>query len=1517
MNWQVIKFRFYWLLRKVFLYGLYFAIAFLIISFTLLQFSTVQTALTGRMLRNFSKVSGFDITFDRLYVSWFDRLEIEGLEVSDPLHNKMIEAERLQVNFQLSTLLEHNDINLDAATLHGGRVNLVTIPASDSTRELNIDVFIAAINAQSKSGGGASPKVNIGEIILDQSAFSYNNTDRDSITRGFDYYHFRVGVPDGEVEDFKVIGDTIQLQLRSMVAVEEKTNLGIHEFRTFFRYCRTGMEFLGMDLKVGRSIIRDTVIFSYQAPSDFSDFNERVKFSARLKGTVIDPVDLALFAPGAQALGQPAHLAGRIDGKVSHFSYHDMHVGVGTTLLSGNLDLDGLPAVNETFINLNLKQGHIAIADLRFLFEDDVYQKLEPLGKFNASGKFVGFINDFVTNGDFETRLGRIKSDINLKIEEGNIEASVYQGNLELGDFDLGVYFGDTVKYQKASLKGQIKGKGLTAKTANFQLNGTISSIGVMNYNYKNITTDAQFARQLFNGKINIDDPNLKFNANGFVDFRHGHQVVSIRANLDTAWLQPLNLTRQKIFIRSYVDIQSRGLQIDSLFGDARLKDVTFIDEDDTLKLDSVHINSSLKDQRRTLTLRSSLLDASLEGNYYYSTLFFDVTHLFHEFYLNLRNDKKAIVDYYQAKTKRTQEYEANFQIAMRNMNPVIDLLDLDMHVSKNIALTGQFSNGYTSIVHAYTKFDTVRYQDKYFYNSELEFSGSKVRDSTDVLAGVTVTSTRQEISPAFISKNLLVEAIWNGHHVDLGIDFDQEGYSNLVRLKSEIDFLLDSTRIKILPSRILALEKEWSVNQQNYTLIKGKEWQIHNLQIQHDKESILLDGQLSANPSPELMLTVTNLNLDILNSLSQEKFLGTVNGSIAARDVYKNPYIQNNISITDLTVNNFLIGNVTGTNVWNQADSRFDINFFIDRVEKRIVNLTGFYDPRAKTDPLQVKANLENANLKILEPFLRGIFSQIAGTVTGEYNIVGTFSNPGITGEGKISDGQIMIDYLKTLYAFTGTVGMTANQIQFKNFNLTDAFNNKGTLNGILAHRNFSDMHINLDGTFRNFQLLNTGPKDNSLFYGQGYGTGKLNILGPIANLKISASARSQKNTKIYIPLNGSESGVEKKDFINFSHFTDSLVIKANQKKPKGKVELSGITMDLNLEITPDAFTEIIFDIKAGDIIRGRGNGDIKLQLDTKGEFNMFGMVEFTEGAYNFTLYDIINKEFSINKGSRITWFGDPYQGNLGITASYRQQTSLAPILSDQTIINEPGIRRKYPVEVLLKLDGPMLSPQINFDIDAKDLPDNVPVEGKSPVPLRFEFNSFKAKLDEQELKKQVFSLIMLRRFSPYGESISASGSLTSSVSELFSNQLSYWLSQVDQNLEIDVDLKGMNQEAFNTFQLRLSYSFMNGRLRVTRDGAINNQNNRSDISSIAGDWTVDYYLTADGKFKVKMYSRSNATSLNTSLGTQAALTTGVSLLHTQNFNQLTDLLRSARRKKEDEAKKEVDATNDDGGGK
>jgi hypothetical protein len=766
-------------------------------------------------------------------------------------------------------------------------------------------------------------------------------------------------------------------------------------------------------------------------------------------------------------------------------------------------------------------------------------------------------------------------------------------------------------------------------------------------------------------------------------------------------------------------------------------------------------------------------------------------------------------------------------------------------------------------------------------------------------------------LSKALHTKNLLLEAIWNRDHVDLGLDIDQEGLANKLRLRTEVDFLDDSTKIKVLPSRVLVLDKEWVVDHQNYIMFKGSEFTINHLQIHQDQQSVLLDGLISEDPLKELVLRVNNLNLDIINTFSTEKFMGVLNAKIIARDLHHQPFIQNDLEMRALTVNDFLVGDVFGKNQWNPQTQKFDINFSIDRLHEKVLALEGIYDPAEQTDPLNVEATFNKARLRILETVLRGLFSEVDGELTGTYKIRGTFSKPTLSGEGIVKDGKIMIDYLRTVYSFTGKLGMSPGQIIFDNMEMVDAYQNKGTLHGYIAHKNFNKFVMNLDGEFTNFQVLNTTSKDNNLFYGQGYATGNLNIFGPSANLKISANARTEKNTKIYIPISGA-SETDKKDFITFAHFTDSLSFAGDLlKKITKKRELTGVTVDINLDITPAAYAEIIFDIKAGDIIRGRGNGDLRLQLDTKGEFNMFGGIQFTEGAYNFTLYDIINKEFTIKPGSRLLWYGDPYAGIMNITATYRQLATLAPIYDKEPEIQtDPAIKRKYPIEVQLKLDGPMLSPTFAFDLVASDLPTLISLTNGQQKRLSFDFAAFKIRLDEQELKRQVFSLIILRRLSPL-ESFSTSGSLANSVSELLSNQLSYWLTQVDQNLEIDLDLGALDAEAFNTVQLRLSYSFLNGRLRVTRDGTFSSQSQQQQsVASIAGDWTVDYLLTPDGKFRVKMYSRSNFNAISSSLGAQTAVTTGFSLMHTQNFNEVKDLLRFARdkRKKQLEAEEDLD---------
>lgn len=274
-----------------------------------------------------------------------------------------------------------------------------------------------------------------------------------------------------------------------------KTGRGTHEYRGV----------------MGRiDIITDTLILRYDSQADLSDFNNKVSIHALLKDTRLYPEDISLFTQGLETWKKPLMVNGRFSGRVNHFVFSPMEILIGNSAVRGKVEMDGLPAIRETFINAGLSPSVVDPADIAFLLPSNVAASLGGLGTIKMHGSFIGFITDFVANGDFNTRFGNIKSDINYKISE-DIGQTAYSGNLQLAEFDLGRFLGDTVNFQHVSMKGKISGKGFTEKTADFILNGDISSIGLLGYNYTNIQSNARFANQFFNGALKIDDPNLQF----------------------------------------------------------------------------------------------------------------------------------------------------------------------------------------------------------------------------------------------------------------------------------------------------------------------------------------------------------------------------------------------------------------------------------------------------------------------------------------------------------------------------------------------------------------------------------------------------------------------------------------------------------------------------------------------------------------------------------------------------------------------------------------------------------------------------------------------------------------------------------------------------------------------------------------------------------------------------------------------------------------------------------------------
>jgi hypothetical protein len=318
-------------------------------------------------------------------------------------------------------------------------------------------------------------------------------------------------------------------------------------------------------------------------------------------------------------------------------------------------------------------------------------------------------------------------------------------------------------------------------------------------------------------------------------------------------------------------------------------------------------------------------------------------------------------------------------------------------------------------------------------------------------------------------------------------------------------------------------------------------------------------------------------------------------------------------------------------------------------------------------------------------------------------------------------------------------------------------------------------------------------------------------------------------------------------------------------------------------------------------------------MKVDTKGDFTMAGNYEIERGDYTFTFQNALNKKFTINPGSRITWSGDPYGALLDVQAGYTQLASLAGVLpglsTGSTGISNDLATRRYPVEVTIALTDRLMTPTIAYNLTVKEYP--------SSGEYRSAVAAFENRLrsDEQELSRQVSSLILFNQLlSPQEVFLAQPNQSTTfignSISELVSNQISKWASALNENLEIGVTGLSLDQNALNNLQLRFSYRFLNDRFRITRDGRFSYGPNQFDATSLLGEWTLEYWLIQNGSVRLKAYNRNIQNPL---LLNNALTTGGVSMQFTHSFNRFKSLMKA----QEETEKPETDPINETPSGK
>ena len=1464
----------------------------------------VQNWAVSEIAIYLTKLTKHEVKVGYIRIGWFDELLLENVSIFDRQKNEMIKVGSLRADFDLVELLSNAEPVITEVWLDAP--NVTNIVLKDSGR-LNINELIEAFAQLSSSSDTSSARsvFHIDKVHISNGTYSYFDQTEKLISDQFDYYHFRLEKIFGEVDKLRIAGDTFEINVNDLQCIDKQTQLKVHELDVFYRLSAQAMEFQKLNAHIGDSYVKDYLEFKYDSLDDLTNFNDKVRLKSHLDSSIFSSKDLALFAPALKEYNETYTIWTDLSGKVIDLNFKNLTLKFGQkSMMKGRIEFKGFPNLDETFVDSRFQTFSSSSKDLEKYVGSYAKTVLAKFGKINYKGTFVGFFNDFVAKGAFETGLGDLKSDINIKIKEDE-KHSQYEGKISTSHFLLGRLMEQEDKIGAIAMNGTIKGSGFSYANAKFELNANIQKIGINKYDYQNIKVKANLAKEAFQGKIISSDTNAKFTLDGLLDFSQKPYFMDFKADFDQVNLKKINVLDESISFSTKVDLSIHGETIEDFEGDASFSNTFLSNSKKTIKLDTIKFITERIDNERYVNVFSDLFEINADGSFSYATLAANLPRLYKEYMMAIENKQKVISEYYEkAKPYEGEDYKLNFSFLLKKTNSIISLFTQDIKLTDNTKLNGTFTR-----IANNASFNVVGYCAEFQYAttkiSDISLNYSSTKSLTHAFVNGTgiINSKKQSYGSDFKTDGINCQFTWDNDRLIFDGILDQKRNDNHLKLAGEM--LMKESQFDFLFKKIdLNLLKTSWLSDSSRLILSSDAVDVKHFILQSANQKLRASGRISNDLEDDLHISLQDFELKPFGAVFAQNLDGTINGDFILSNIFsKNYKLEFNGRIKDFKYDNFLIGNLSGNMDWKSDKEIFDVDFLLKRDSIPNLQIKGIVKPN-ENNKIELKAKLDKFNLQSFEPFVVDYFSTIWGACSGDLNITGTLLKPIVTGKVNVDQGKFKFNFLNTKYSFSDEVLFDTSAIRFSKLSLKDTLGSSCVLEGAILHERFKNIRFDLYAKFKNLLVLNTAETDNSLFYGKTFATGYFNIKGPLDQINVYVNAKNEKNSELFIPINTAESlgGNEFVTFVKKVKAKDSseVIVETDAKPSETKIKM-------DIDLNPDMEFSLILDKQTGDVIQGNGNGNLKLDASTTGDFDLFGTYTFNKGFYNFTLLNLVNKKFNINSGSTITWVGDPLHGSLDIKAEIEEKASLRDILpeTDTAWFNNQALRKRYPAVVNLFLKGDLMQPEINYKISIKDYP--LTINGPNgSYPLDNYVRAFLQQLDgnEQQLSRQVFSLLVFRKFFPLNTATSsglAGQGAAGTVSSLLSSQLSTWISQVDDDLTVDIDLNGFNAQSLNDLRVRLSYQpeLFNKRIRITRDGSFTNAQNKSTASSIAGDWSLEYMITKDGRLRLKVFTKNNYNNIATSLNSGNQMSTGFSFLHTQSFDNLTELIK--RKKKEE----------------
>lgn len=1484
----------YKILRALFVTVLAVAIVGPMILYLVLSIGSVQRSLGDIAEAELSRLLGTGVTIGTVEYAPFNKLTLKDVVVTDSLNDTIVSVRRVGAGVVMSKLLVRQRLIFSYAEILGLDAR---IWRDSAQAELNIQPIIDRLSSKDKNKPPTKYDLRINNIVIRQSKFRYDVLDEPRKSR-FDRNHIRVYDFKADILLPRIKNDDYKIELKRL-AMKERSGLDIESLSGNFAVTDTMLWAMNFDLRLSDSrIALGPVALRFSRIKNIGDeiFTTPLDLHI-LSGSCLSAVDAAPFVPQLRHRNFRLDFEGRVTGPIDDLDIRDLKIGSpGENFkleLLGNVK--GLPVVDSLYVDLPLMslstspEFYLPVVG-GFIGEDNTAMDIiSRVGDFGYNGSVKGGFHDAVCSGTVTTSLGDIILDASFSRPMATASAKV-DGNITIDNFNVGTLLDNK---DLGNMTASIATDAVfEKKDVSGEFDIVLDQFFFKGYEYNHATFKGSVDHRRIDGEFALEDENVNVKLAGWADLSDNMLTCDVNGYLRDFNPNMLGLIKSYpgYSLSTDIAVNIKGPDPDHADGKAELSRLGFVDKDGNgVHLSHVTLMASGHTSPQFVVLRSDIFESQLTGNYRFKDIVPAAKVMLAKVFPALIPVDDNVVAGIAGNTAVSFNFELRENETTGHW---LEFFKSPVKILHPVTLNGAMDYGKRRLN---LKLDApyLLKKDKFIDNTSL-FIDVDAEAGTADLSASTLYPTKDGGATVGIAAHGADDRVES----QISWDIDRKRrFDGAIGLSAEfarckLDRGID-VRVGLERSEFVINDTSWVVNPATVEIAHDRVV-VNDIDVGRPGQFVKISGAVSENPDDVLSLKLNEMSLDYVFEtldINHVHFGGTATGDFYARGLLTpEPRLETpNLHVKGFCYNNSLLGDAEIVSRWDNAQKGVTIDADIRQANDCHSTVNGIIYPMGEA--LDFHFNADKLDVGFMKPYMEAFTSSVTGTVSGNARLFGTFKDIDMTGDVFVRDLRMKLDITNTYYTATDSIHLTPGRISFGNVTLLDDYGDKALLDGWVTHKCFHEPEFEFRVTgARNFLCFDVNDKINPIWYGRVFCNGSAFIKGVPGFIDVNVDVSTAAKSEFTFVLSDSEAA----DEYTFMTFNDRDAVKGDLllsvedpraayiKKMKEYYERlrheeenpSVYRVTLQVEATPAGEMILVMDPEGGDKMKVRGNGNLRIEYDSSNDdMLMYGTYTLTQGNYNFTLQDIIRKDFTIKPGSSITFHGNPLDAVLDIQAVYSLTGNLSDL--DETFLQDRELTRtSVPVHALLKVSGDMQQPDISFDLEFPTLTQDTYRKVKSIIST------------EEMMNRQIIYLLALNRFytPDYMASTTKGNELVSMASSTISSQLTSMLGQLSDNWRIAPNFRS-DRGDFSDMEVDLALSSYLLDNRLLFNGNFGYRDNAMNSNSFIGDFDLEYLLNRSGNIRLKAYNRYNDQNYYLR---SAQTTQGVGVIFKRDFDDM-----------------------------